>query len=200
MTLPVFPALPGQGWSVKVTPTFSTRIASHLSGREVRVSNYVNALYEFELTFEGLDSLGLYPGLRRQSLQALMGLWIACRGQAGTFLYIDPENYAVGNGQLAIADGARTAFTALRNYCGVVEPVGYLTSLMSVTSNGIALANPTVIAPNTISMPVPPPPLSTVAASFSYAHVCRFISDAQEFEEFMSGLWQVQSLKFRSVK
>ena len=50
MTLQTLPTLPGQGWSVKKTPIFSTRISPHVSGREVRASLYAHALYQFELT------------------------------------------------------------------------------------------------------------------------------------------------------
>jgi hypothetical protein len=39
-----------------------------------------------------------------------------------------------------------------------------------------------------------------VSADCAYAFNCRFLDDQEDFEEFMSGLWQVQSLKFRSVK
>jgi len=55
---PSFPTLAGQGWSVHKRPTFSTRVASHVSGREARTPFYSVPLYEFELTFEGLDSAG----------------------------------------------------------------------------------------------------------------------------------------------
>jgi len=50
-----FPALPGLSWSVHKRPSFSTRVASHVSGREVRSPFYAVTLYEFELTIEGMD-------------------------------------------------------------------------------------------------------------------------------------------------
>ena len=52
-TPPAFPALPGQGWSVHKRPTFATRLAPHVSGREVRASLYAAPLWEFEVTFDG---------------------------------------------------------------------------------------------------------------------------------------------------
>ncbi len=65
---PSFPTLPGQGWSVHKRPTFSTRVASHASGREVRSPLYAGTLYEFELTYEGLSSGAAYAGLADHSL------------------------------------------------------------------------------------------------------------------------------------
>lgn len=41
----IFPSLPGLSWSIHKRPSFSTRIASHASGREVRSPNYLTALY-----------------------------------------------------------------------------------------------------------------------------------------------------------
>jgi len=40
----------------------------------------------------------------------------------------------------------------------------------------------------------------TVSADFSYAFNCRFLDDQMDFEEFMSNLWKLDSMKFRSVK
>src|SRR3984893_1436141 len=87
-----FPALPGLSWSVHKRPSFSTRVASHVSGREVRLPFYAVTLYEFELTIEGMDSSSAYPGLGVNSLQSLLGLYLQCQGQFGTFLYVDPTD------------------------------------------------------------------------------------------------------------
>src|ERR1700687_5842477 len=92
---PSFPALPGQGWSVHKKPTFSTLVASHVSGREVRDALYQNPIWQFELRFDGLGSDSVaYPGVGAQSLQSLMGLYLQCQGQYGTFLYSDPTDSA----------------------------------------------------------------------------------------------------------
>ncbi len=92
-TPPSFPSLAGQGWSVHKKPIFSTIVASHISGREVRDALYQNPIWEFEVTFDGLGSDSItYPGVGAQSLQAIMGLYLQCLGQYGTFLYTDPTD------------------------------------------------------------------------------------------------------------
>ncbi len=53
---PPFPTLAGQGWSVHKTPLFSTIVASHVSGREVRDALYQNPIWRFELTFDPSES------------------------------------------------------------------------------------------------------------------------------------------------
>ena len=136
---PFFPALPGQGWSARKKPTFATLVASHVSGREVRDALYVNPIWQFELTFDGLASDATsYPGLGAQSLQALMGLFLQCQGQWGTFLYVDPSDNAVSGQALGVGDGTTTTFTLARSLGGFLEPVGWVTNVSQVSVGGAA--------------------------------------------------------------
>ena len=200
MSLPIFPTLPGQGWSIKKTPTFSTRVASHSSGREVRASLYVHALYQFELSFEALDSSGANPGVQAQSLQSLVGFWMSCGGQQGTFLYVDPSDNSVAGQSIATGDGATQNFVLGRSIGGYYEPASYVTSIASVTVAGVATSAYTLTAPNLIAFATAPASGATIAASFSYAFQCRFLDDTAEFENFASGLWKIDGLKFRQVR
>lgn len=200
-TPPSFPALPGQGWSVHKRPSFSTRIASHVSGREVRTPLYADTLYEFELSFDGLASGAAYPGLGDDTLQSLMGLYLQCEGQYGTFVYTDPSDNAVTGQAIGTGDGATTSFEFQRTLGGFTEPVSWVSSLSHVYLNGTALPSGwSLTQPNRLSFSSPPGAGIAITADFSYAFVCRFLEDQTDFEEFMSGLWKVQSLKFRSVK
>lgn len=126
MSLPTFPSLPGQGWSVHKKPTFSTRVAPHSSGREVRVGLYAHALYEFEMTFNGLDSSGGFPGLQANSLQTLMGFFLSIGGQLNTFLYSDPSDNSAAMQGFGVGDGVTTTFTLGRAIGGYFEPVSYV--------------------------------------------------------------------------
>ncbi len=140
-TPPSFPTLAGQGWSVHKKPMFSTIVASHVSGREVRDALYQNPIWEFELTFDGLDSASSYPGLGANSLQALMGLFLSCRGSSATFLYTDPTDNGVTAGGIATGDGATTTFTFGRFLGSFFEPVGWVTSVANVYLNGVNQAS-----------------------------------------------------------
>lgn len=200
MTPPLFPTLPGQGWSVVKTPNFSTRIASHSSGREVRASLFAHALYEFELKFDGLDSSGANPALQQQSLQSLMGFWLANGGQFGTFLYVDPTDSVVSNQVISTGDGATTEFVLGRSIGGYYEPVSYVTSIMNITVGGVSTGAYVLSAPNVLTFASAPASGAVVAASFAFAFQCRFVEDQAEFENFMPGLWRVKGLRFRQVR
>jgi hypothetical protein len=201
-TPPSFPTLPGQGWSVHKKPTFATIVASHVSGREVRDALYVNPIWQFELTFDGMDSSSSsYPGLGAESLQSLMGLFLQCQGQWGAFLYADPTDNVATAQNLATGDGSTTSFMFARALGGFLEPVGWVTSVSQVTVGGVAQSSGwSLVTPNSLVFAAAPPNGALIAASFSYAFQCRFDDDAQDFEQFMQNLWTLQSLKFRSVR
>ena len=221
MTTPVFPALAGEGWSVHKKPTFSTIVASHVSGREVRDALYANPIWQFELTFEGLDGTanGQYGGLGASSLQSLMGLFLQCQGQYGSFLYYDPTDYSVSAQAFGTGDGTTTAFQLQRTLGGfseaVVAPVLATTTLYFPGGSSVSAVAP-VIEDNggvvsssayTISNPGGVVTFTTAPASGHaltwtgyFGYLCRFDADDVDFEQFMSNLWRAQSVKFRSLR
>lgn len=149
MTTPVFPVLPGQGWSVHKNPAFATIVAPHVSGREVRDALYVNPIWEFETSFDGMDSSSSsYPGLGAQSLQSLMGLFLQCQGQFGTFLYYDPTDYSVSGQVFGTGNGSTTSFQLLRTLGGFGEWVTQPLAASAWTS--FSLPGSTFYAPNNI--------------------------------------------------
>lgn len=203
-TPPSLPTLPGLAWSRHKKPGFSTRVASHVSGREVRVALMSYPLYEFESVYAGLASAptGAFAGLGASSLQSLMGFFLQLQGQFGTFLYTDPDDNTVAGQGIATGDGSTQSFIMGRALGGFYEPVGWVTNVTNVYLNGVAQAPDTwaVSAPNSIGFNTAPGAGVVIAADFSYAFECRFLDDQMDFEEFMSSLWKLDSMKFRSVK
>jgi hypothetical protein len=196
-----FPSL-GPAWPVIKSPMNSTIVAAHTSGRDVRAPQYVYPLYSFQVTYNGLDSSGgvYYPGLG--SLQTLMGFFLQMQGQANTFLYVDPTDYTglaqpQGNG-----DGSTMTFLLGRTIGGWSEPVGWVTTLAAVYLNGGAQSNTTyaLTTPNTLTFNTAPSLGVAITADMSWAFHCRFLDDTYDFENFMSGLWRIKAMKFRSIK
>ena len=148
-TPPTFPTLAGQGWSVHKKPTFASLVASHVSGREVRDPLYANPIWQFELTFDGLDgaTAAEYGGLGAHSLQSLMGLFLQCQGQFGSFLYVDPTDYLATSQAVGVGDGTTTSFALSRTLGGFTEPVGWVTSIANVYLSGALTPATGVAAP-----------------------------------------------------
>jgi hypothetical protein len=203
-TPPTLPSLAGLSWSRHKKPGFSTRVASHASGREVRLALMEYPLYEFEAVYNGLASnaTAAFAGLGSSSLQSLMGFFLQLQGQFGTFLYTDPDDNTVTAQAFATGNGSTTTFTMMRSLGGFLEPVGWVISVANVYLNGVAQSGSTIglATPNTLTFATAPPNGVTVSADFSYAFNCRFLDDQMDFEEFMSNLWKLDSMKFRSVK
>lgn len=149
MTNPVFPLLSGLGWSVHKTPTFASLVASHVSGREVRAAQYANPVWQFEVSFEGLDgtTAGAYGGLGAQSLQTLMGLFLQCQGQFTPFLYADPTDYSVSAQSFGTGDGTTTSFQLQRTLGGFSEPV---IAPFAPTAPSLSPVSTTLYAPNNL--------------------------------------------------
>ena len=201
-TPPTFPALTGQGWSVHKKPLYSTIVAPHASGREVRDALYQNPIWRFELRFDGLASDAIsFPGLGASSFQTLMGFFLQCQGQWGTFLYVDPSDHAVSGQTIATGDGSTTTFTFSRALGGFSEPVGWVTSVTQVTISGAPQSGGwSLSAPNSLSFSTAPASGAPIGATFAFAFQCRFEDDSLDFEELMQNLWSLESLKFRSVR
>ena len=210
-TPPPFPSLSGLGWSVHKKPVFSTIVASHVSGREVRDALYQNPIWQFELTVDGMDSTSsTYAGLGGNSLQSLMGFFLQCQGQYLTFLYTDPTDNAVGGtyggplinpstGGIA-GDGSTTTFTFAR-YMGVfLEPVGWVTGVSNVYVDNNQASGWALSTPNSLVFTTAPGFNLPVTAAFTFAFQCRFDADDMDFEQFMSNLWRTESVKFKSVR
>jgi uncharacterized protein (TIGR02217 family) len=201
-TPPSFPTLAGLGWSSHKKPIFSTIVANHVSGREVRDALYQNPIWQFELTFDGLVSNATsFPNLGADSLQSLMGLFLRCQGQYGTFLYTDPTDNNATAQAFGTGDGATTTFTFARTLGGFLEPVGWVTSVSNVYLNGVNQASGwSLSAPNSLVFTSAPGAGVIVSATFAYAFQCRFEGDELDFEQFMANLWTAKSVKFRSVR
>jgi hypothetical protein len=205
ITPPALPSLTGLAWSRHKKPGFSTRVASHVSGREVRLALYVNPLYEFEAVYNGLTSASspttAQAGLGASSLQSLMGFFLQMQGQYNTFLYTDPDDSTISSGAIGTGNGSTQTFTITRALGGFTEPCSWVTNVANVYLNGVSQASNTwaLIAPNTIAFAVAPSFSVNITADFTFAFQCRFLDDQLDFEEFMSTLWKLDSMKFRSV-
>jgi uncharacterized protein (TIGR02217 family) len=199
----LLPTLPGLAWHVKKRPKFNTAIASHVSGREVRVSNYAYPIWEWEMKYEFLRADA------HTELQQLMGFFLARAGSYDTFLYRDPsEDNMVLNHLLVVGDGATTKFTLTKSYGGFTEPCGYVdSSTLAIRFQAPLATDPlpqttgwSFVSPNQIVFAVPPPVGTSVWIDFTWYYRVRFAEDSQDYDNFMFEMWQLQKLSIQSVK
>ena len=199
---PLFPSLKGQGWSVHKKPKFDTRVASHTTGREARSNKYATPMWDFEVTFDGLDmtSSGIYGGLGAESMQTLAGFFLQCQGRANPFVYVDPTDAPQFGAYAGTGDGVTTSFPLSRTLGEYVEPVGALVAVYGVYFNGVPAYGFLAAQPNLIIFGAAPPAGVVITADFKYGYACRFSEDLEDFEEFMLMLSAAKTIAFQSVR
>ena len=202
----IFPALAGLAWSVTKTPTFQTRIQRAVSGRELRVLDYLYPLWQFALIY---DFLRDDPAAGFDELRTLLGFFMLCQGAFGTFLFQDPTDCQVTGQQIGIGNASTTVFqlqramgTALPGG-GFLEPIVAPKLVNAIYFDGIT-QDPAKysVDPNTgvVTFGTAPGSGLIITADFSYYFRCRFIDDRYDFENFMYRLWQLKKLTFISVR
>lgn len=114
--------LPGLSIEVKKTPMFKTRIKEAVSGRETRNSLTSMPRWQFELEYEFLeDRTGA-----DSSLKTIQGFFLEMLGSAQAWLFKDPDDYLVTNGQMGIGTGVDVDFYFRRpmgNFLEIVNQV-----------------------------------------------------------------------------
>jgi hypothetical protein len=90
-SLPNFPALDGEGWSIHYRPSFATNIASHATGRETRSLKMVLPVWEIELSFDILRM-----DAPDEDLQNIIAFYDEMQGQDGLFFFPAPRYMNVG--------------------------------------------------------------------------------------------------------
>ena len=124
----LFPKVRGLGWIITKNPTFSTEIQSSLAGREVRVQNFQNPIWEFTLAYEYLLNDPRSRDENEQTpLETLVGFFLARGGQFDDFLLNESDltqrlEDSVFTGQpIGTGDGSTKNFQLVRNFGGFLE-------------------------------------------------------------------------------
>ena len=215
MSLPVFPSLPGLTFTSVKTPKFATLNASAPNGYESRVAQVLNPIWEWTLVFDFLHDF-FWGGFTTVSeLRTLMGFFNDQSGMAGSFLFTDPDDNAVGpalassspNTPLAelslVTDGAGGWFSPIqRTLDGVFyEDVTDLNGSIAVYANGVLksaggssgeyqVEGPGLAIPGASYMGLylnwnGTEPAGPITAQFNFYFRVRFASDSQDFEKFL---------------
>lgn len=212
-TLPVLPVL--YGFSITKKPVFQSIVQSFRSGREVTVAEQTQPLWEFELKYETLkdqtQNQDPYPqNLGFTAFETLSSIFVFCNGQYGRFLYEDLSDCSRSGQVIATGDGIINTFNLVSTITDVssgnsfTQAIGRLNNSHPTT----VYIDETPIAPSgnwaisddgtQIIFVSAPSPGAVITMDFYYYYACRFISDEQDFEQFVMNWWTA-SIKFRST-
>lgn len=213
----LFPKIRGLAWSIVKTPTFSTEIQESLAGREVRVQNFQNPIWEFTLTYEYLLNDPRSCDENEQTpLEALVGFFLARGGQFDDFLLNESDltgrlEDSVYSGQpIGTGDGATRSFQLARNLGGFLEAVqNPMNQTASVDVNGAAKLQGTdfTIANGLVTFTTAPAAGASITAGFLMLHRVRFHQgtsrsgkEGLEFSNFYYNLYECREVQLVSVR
>lgn len=188
MSNALFPSFPGRAWPVKLAPEFNTKILPAASGREMRAAFNATPLWNIALVFEFLT---------RADYLVLSGFFMSVRGRWDSFLLNAGDDSIATNMPFAIGDGSTKAFQLCRLMGSFVEIVQNVGSISAVKEAGSVVAGYTVGATGIVTFTTAPAAGAELTWSGTYYYRCRFDQDAADFEEFMSLLYSLKTLKFK---
>jgi uncharacterized protein (TIGR02217 family) len=214
----LFPKIKGLAWNIVKTPTFSTEIQESLAGREVRIQNFQNPIWEYTLSYEYLLN---DPRLRDESeqtpLETLVGFFLARGGQYDDFLLNESDltdrlEDSVYSGQpIGTGDGATQSFQIVRNIGGFLEAVQNpmnQTATVYVTGRAPQVQGTDyTIANGLVTFTLAPAPGASITADFIMLHRVRFHTGSSrsgkegiEFSNFYFNLYECKEVQLITVR
>jgi uncharacterized protein (TIGR02217 family) len=200
----VFPTLQGLAWNVVLKPRWRTTIQEAVSGREIRLQNWVYPLYDITLTYEFLRAT-----VANSELQTLLTFFNARGGQFDQFyldigaLLNDPawDTVASGSPQLiGTGDGASVYFQLIANYGGWLSPIASLAP--TIYFNGVAQSPSlyTISTNGLLTFATAPGAGVAITWSGTYYFLARFAKDTYELNAFMNQLFEAKTIELLGVR
>jgi hypothetical protein len=141
--------------------------------------------------------------------QQLCGLFLQCLGAYGEFFYTDPDDNSRFNVPCGITDGGSFQYPLYYSW-GVgpftppmTIPVGGVKTLDAVYLNNVPVnpANYALDSTRTLlQFNFIPTIGQTLSVDLHFYFRCRFLEDAELYEQWAKNLWENKELKFWSVK
>lgn len=226
MTLAVYPTLPGLTFPVLKSVDFDTLVSIAPNKYRVALSQTVNPQWSWELIYDFLRDPATAASVVEDEvvfslgdLRTLLGFFNFQRGQAGDFLFLDPDDHYVGPAMVGelpniplaelqvVTDGTNYYSPLQRTFDGAsYEDVTDLNtsstgSALAVYANGAlttayTLAGPGLGLPGSSFMGIylnwgTTAPDAPVTAQFSFYFRVHFESDSQDMEKFAQAFWTV---------
>jgi uncharacterized protein (TIGR02217 family) len=214
MSYLTFPTLVGLGWPNR-NQEASTIVQKATSGKEVRIQNYPQNYYLWEVNFGYLDDDYL---VATADFQILMGFWEQVGGMATPFLIsiqndndtsqYNPNpsgsptpspivNTVTGNTQ---GDGTTTTFQLARAWGGFSHLIYYTNvnnrAVRIYINSVLQVSGYSISSTGLVTFGSAPGNGLVVSADFQYYYLVRFMEDSIEAEGVAGPYHVVKSLKF----
>jgi len=192
MSYPVFISPPSMAWNSTKTQKWNTEIQKSASGRRKTLSRWSYPEYELNCS---------YTCLNPAEIDYVAGFFAKMRGQAGTFLWKDDQDYKIENSLIGIGDGFTTGFQLLRDLGGqFYEPIlDVVPGTLKVYVDDVK-TNVTLYEDGLIEFLSAPAAGSIITASCEYYWRVAFADDSLTWEHFWYNFYRLKSVKLVTVK
>jgi hypothetical protein len=220
-----YPELPGLAYNLVKRPLMSTlggEDDASPSGDEVRLRQFQNPLWEFELVYEWLyddatETWGTLTQLPDHQYQTLLGFFLQSGGSWQPFLLKDPTDNQVTAELLSATTVGGTKYSQLTRTIG-----GFAESMLAIDSASLVIKvagieqtegvdytfDPTLVGFSAAGVSwdgqyitwITDPGGGGIEAAFSFSFLCKFKKDATDFEKFAQSLWLNNKVEIRSVR
>ena len=191
----IFPTLPGLSWGMEWVAQFSTKIQTATSGKEYRSGLMSSPVYSLKLQYEFLRA-----GAERE-LQILVNFFLARQGAFDNFLFVHPNDNAVTDQVIGVANGILSTFQLVRGLgVGFAEPVQNVGVVTNIKVNGVlkALGTDYTVSAAGLIMFSAAPNTGAVTWTGTYYYRARFATDSASFNNFMKDLYDAKSINLRA--
>lgn len=205
-TPPIYPTLPGLGYSVIKRPTAFTTSQISGSGWQTVIGYAAAPIWEWDLTYP--DWLPDTPGA--SDLKTFLGFWLACGGNLTGFLFDDPDDNTVTGQPIATGDGVTTNFPLVRTFGGAsgtgTEPIGYLktgaTFNVYVAGTLLATSAYTVLTTSPVNQILKfgtaPANGAAITVDMGFYFYAQFKDASVELENLLYRIWAVKKITIMS--
>lgn len=205
-TPPIYPTLPGLGYSVIKRPVFYNAGAKSGSGWSVRVGYADQPTWEWDLVYDVLKDQTSTSDLKK-----LLGFFLGMNGDLTPFLFLDPDDNAVLAQPIGTTDGTTRNWTLVRTYGSGsvgVENVGYVNVglafhvYLNAVLQSAADYDVLVTIPGTqqLSFHSAPTTGQAITVDMSYYYYVHFKDPTNDFEKFAHQFWMQKKLTLESLR
>jgi hypothetical protein len=193
----VLPSLIGLAFPIKgPSPNWPTVKHDALSLKRVRYPLVSYPSYGYEISFNVLRTASALA-----ELQTLRGFINSVYGPALLWGYTDPNDNTVTNQNFGAGNGTTTGpFQLVRTFGGFTEPVFLLNGTPTISVAGTPTAAYTLDNYGNVTFNSAPANGAALTWSGSYYWPCRFDDEVTQFENNLSGFFNLKSLKFSTEK
>lgn len=192
MAIQTFPTSLYKGLPFKRSPTWNTLKHRAVSGRVTALQQWSAPIYKYEAVFEILRSNAL------AEWQTLMAFYNSVGGAAQVFKFIDDDDYVATDQEFGPATGLTDDYQLVRTLGGFVEPV-YAPTITEITIDDVATADYTESG-GLITFGSTPANGASLKWTGTFAWLCRFDEDSNEFDKFAYQFWNLGRLAFTTEK